>query len=293
MAAGSSRTVVVTGATGLQGGAVARCLLEKGWRVCALTRQPRSGKARALAALGAEVAQGDMDDPASLGPVFASAYGVFSVQNPMLSGSAGEIRQGKNVADAARQAGVQHVVYASAGTGARGTGIPSWESKLVIEDYMHSLGLPLTVLRPTAFMELMTEKKFFPAVGVWNLMPRLMGSDRPVPWLSAEDTGAVAAAVFADPSQYIGQDLRLASDVQTIDACRDIYRAAAGKAPPYFPMPLGLFRRFGFAGQDLPVMWGWLRSGAVDLDTQPTRAIHPQALTVREWLARQAARRPG
>src|SRR5687767_8990182 len=112
-----SRAIVVTGATGHQGGAVARHLLRAGWRVRALTRDPTSGKARALAALGAEVAKGDMGDPASLRPVFAGAYGVYSVQNPMISGLEAEVRQGKNVADVASEVGVAHLVYGSAGTG--------------------------------------------------------------------------------------------------------------------------------------------------------------------------------
>ena len=78
--------IVVTGATGHQGGAVTRHLLKEGWRVRALTRDPTRPKAQALATLGAEVMQGDMGDAASLRPVFADAYGVYSVQNPMISG---------------------------------------------------------------------------------------------------------------------------------------------------------------------------------------------------------------
>jgi uncharacterized protein YbjT (DUF2867 family) len=162
-----ARLIVVTGATGLQGGAVTRQLLAQGWRVRGLTRNARSKPAAALAASGAEVVQGDMADPATLGPVFAGAYGVYSVQNTLLSGVQGEIQQGKNVADAARQANVQHVVYGSAGTGARNTGVPSWDSKLVIEDHMKAIELPLIILRPMAFMELMTAAKFFPHMSTW------------------------------------------------------------------------------------------------------------------------------
>src|SRR5687768_5032721 len=142
-----SRIIVVTGATGRQGGAVARALLRDGWHVRALTRKPESEKAKALAALGVEVIQGDMDDPSSLRPIFDGAYGAFNVQNPMISGLEGEVRQGKHVADAAKAANVQHLVYGSAGIG-KPTGIGSWDSKLEVEAYMKSLGIPLTVLRP-------------------------------------------------------------------------------------------------------------------------------------------------
>ena len=110
-------TIVVCGATGRQGGAVARHLAADGWAVRALTRDPASPKARALAERGIEVVRADMADRASLHAAFSGAYGVYSVQNPMISGFEAEVEQGRNVADAAKAAGVQHVVYGSAGIG--------------------------------------------------------------------------------------------------------------------------------------------------------------------------------
>jgi uncharacterized protein YbjT (DUF2867 family) len=284
-----NRTIVVTGATGLQGSAVARHLLSSQWRVRALTRNPKSKRAQALAALGAEVVQGDMAKPASLLPIFEGAYGVFSVQNPVISGIAGEISQGKNVAEVARQVGIQHLVYGSAGLGARGTGVPSWESKRVIEEHVKSLALPATILRPMAFMEIMTEKKFFPAVSTWHVMPTLMGRSNKVFWLSADDFGAIVAKVFAQPDQFIGKELPLASDVQSIDECRSIYREVVGKNPPRFPLPVWLFERFGFVGKDLTLMWNWLRTAVLDVKTDTTLTIHPAALSVRAWLEKKRA----
>lgn len=186
MTAAGGRIIVVTGATGLQGGAVTRHLLKDGWQVRALTRNAASKQAQALAASGAEVVQGDMGEAASLRPVFADAYGVYSVQNTFISGPEAEVRQGKTIAEVAKDSGVQHLVYGSAGIGKKGTNIPSWETKLLIEDHMHALSLPLTILRPMAFMELMTEKKFFPAVGTWQVMPRLMGESRRLPWICVD-----------------------------------------------------------------------------------------------------------
>jgi uncharacterized protein YbjT (DUF2867 family) len=287
--AAGRRTIVVTGATGLQGGAVARHLLAGGWRVRGLTRNAASKRARALAALGAEVVRGDMGDAASLRPAFAGAYGVYSVQNPYIGGPEREVHQGKTVADVAEEIGVQHLVYGSAGTGRQGTGIPSWETKLQVEGHMKALGLPLTILRPMAFMELMTDRKFFPAAAAWHLMPALMGAARPVGWVCADDHGVVTSRVFAAPDQFVGRDLPLASDVQSLERCRSIYRKVMGRDPPRFPMPIALFERFGFVGKDLTTMWRWLRTAAIDLDTAPLRAIHPEALTVRGWLSRRKA----
>jgi uncharacterized protein YbjT (DUF2867 family) len=289
MTASGPRMIVVTGATGLQGGAVARRLLEDGWHVRGLTRDADSKRAQALRALGADIAQGDMAEAASLRPVFEGAYGVYSVQNPFIGGPEAEVRQGKNVADVAKDVSVEHLVYGSAGTGERGTGVPSWETKLQIEDHMKALELPLTVLRPMAFMELMTHKKFFPAASTWHLMPKLMGSSRNVGWLCTDDLGAIVAKAFADAHSFVGKDLALASDVQSLDECRSIYREVIGRNPRRLPMPVWLFKRFGFVGKDLTTMWRWLRTGEVDLDTSPTRAIHPEALTVGGWLSKQKA----
>jgi uncharacterized protein YbjT (DUF2867 family) len=292
MAGSGQRTIVVTGATGLQGGAVARHLLKYGWHVRGLTRDAASKQAQALAAEGAEVVQGDMNDPASLRPVFEGAYGVYSVQNPYIGGPEAEVSQGKNVGAVAKESDVQHFVYGSAGTGKKGTGVPSWETKLQVEEHLKSLDLPLTIVRPLALMEIMTHKKFYPAVGAWRIMPMLTGSSRSIGWLCADDLGSIVAKVFAAPQDFIDRELALASDVQSLKQCRALYHEVMGKNPSSFPMPLWLFKRFGFMGQDLTTMWNWLRNGAVDLDTAPTRAIHPDALTVRDWLSGQTAAGP-
>lgn len=281
----SERTVVVTGATGRQGGAVARHLLADGWSVRGVTRNAGSERAKALAVMGADVVQADMGDISQLEDAFRGAHGVFSVQNTMISGAQAEIQQGKNVADVAKEAGIRHVVYGSAGTGERGTGIPSWESKIQVQDHMKQLGLPLTVLRPMAFMELQTDKGYYPPASTWHVMPKLMGGDRPVPWISVEDVGAIAAKVFADPDRFIGADLKLAAEVASINECRALWRAITGRRPREWPMPVWMFERI--VGPDLPTMWRWLRSGDVDLGTAGTFEILPTASSLREWLSRK------
>lgn len=233
--------------------------------------------------------EAQLDDPVSLVDAFRGAYGVYSVQNTMTSGVDSEIVHGKNVADAARAVQIRHLVYGSAGIGVPGTGVGSWESKLVVEAHMKALHLPVTVLRPMAFMELMTDKTFFPAVSTWHLMPKLMGPDRPVPWLCLDDLGAIAARAFADPERFIGQDIKLASEEQPLSACRTIWRDVMGRPPRRFPMPVWAFERF--VGTDLTTMWRWLETGHLEIDPSQTRAILPTATTVKEWLAQQAASR--
>jgi uncharacterized protein YbjT (DUF2867 family) len=283
----ASRTIAVCGATGRQGGAVVRSLLGQGWTVRALTRQPAGARARLLRSLGAQLVFADMDDPKSLRTAFADSDGVFSVQNGVSGGFDREIAQGRNVGDAARAAEVPHLVYGSAGPGrpGAGTGVPSWEAKVPVEDHIRSLGVPFTILRPTAFMELMTDRSFYPAVGTWRIWPRLTGADRPIPWLSVADVGAVAASVFADPKRFDRKDLPLAADLRTLDECRALYREVVGRYPRSFPMPQFMFDRF--TRGDPSALWRWLRTGEVSVDIEGTRAIVPSTRSVREWLRAQ------
>ena len=114
-----------------------------------------------------------------------------------------------------------------------------------------------------------------------------MGPDRPVGWLTVEDLAVIVAKAFGDPERFVGREVMLASDVQSIDACRVIWREVTGRPPRQFPMPRWLFERF--AGTDETTMWRWLGANEVDFATGPTLAIHPEALTVREWLGRKKA----
>ena len=216
MAESSGQVIAVTGATGLQGGAVARQLLEDGWGVRALTRNPEHKQVQSVAALGAEIVGADMDDPPSLERAFNGVSGVFAVQNHHISGYDGELAQGRNVTDAALRMGVRHVVYAAAGIGRQGTGIGSWDVKEQIVRYMSDRDVAVTILRPMAFMELMTASKFFPAASPWHVMPELMGAGRPVGWLAVDDLAVIALKVFGDRDRFVGRDLMLAADVLSI-----------------------------------------------------------------------------
>jgi hypothetical protein len=124
--------VAVVGATGRQGSAVVRHLLQDGWRVRALSRDPSGDASQALRASGAELHRVDAEDVASLRRAFDGAYGVLNVQNPTASSVEAEVRQGGNVADAAAGAGVQHVVYGAAGVGEDVRGVGSWDSEAAV-----------------------------------------------------------------------------------------------------------------------------------------------------------------
>jgi uncharacterized protein YbjT (DUF2867 family) len=133
-------------------------------------------------------------------------------------------------------------------------------------------------------MELMTDPSYYPNV-IWYIWPNITCGDIKIPWISVQDVGAIAAKAFAIPADFTGKDLILSADVQSLDECRAIYKEVRGKYPSRFPMPLFLFEKF--VGKDIPRMWSWLRTHSVNLDTSPTRQIHPEAMTVRTWLRSQ------
>ena len=282
MMSNEGKTIVVAGATGRQGGQVVRHLLNQGWRVRALTRKPKSKKAAALRRLGAEVTTANLNDQATLEAAFKNAYGVFNVQSPVAGKIDIEIQQGTNVAAAAKETGIQHLVYGSGGPGNIKTGIEQWDAKVEIAQVMERLGLPLTVLRPVAFMELMVDPSFYPSSSTWHIWPRLSGSGCKIPWISVHDVGAIAASVFANPDEYCGKDLMLASDVQSLDECRVVYKEVLGRYPLRFPMPLSFFELF--VGKDIPEMWRWLREHPINVDVSQTYRIYPASMTVRTWL---------
>src|SRR5579864_3656724 len=118
----ADKTVLVTGATGRQGGAVVRHMQPKGWKLRALTRNPNSYAAKQLARQGVELVQGDLDEPGSLELAARGAYGIYSVQDFWAIGAKREVQQGKNLADVAKRAGVEHFVYSSVGGAERHPG---------------------------------------------------------------------------------------------------------------------------------------------------------------------------
>jgi uncharacterized protein YbjT (DUF2867 family) len=156
---GRPRIVLVTGATGRQGGATLRRLAEKGgFSLRGLTRKPESPAAEALRSLGVEMVRGDLDDAVSLAGALEGVWGVFGVQNSWKAGVVGEEQQGKRLLALARAAQVEHFVYSSVSSANRATGVPHFESKARIEDALRAAAFPFhTIVRPTYFMENLTQ----------------------------------------------------------------------------------------------------------------------------------------
>jgi uncharacterized protein YbjT (DUF2867 family) len=178
--------------------------LERGFAVRGLTRDPEKAEARELADLGAEVVGGDFEDRASIERALAGVYGVFSVQQFWESGYEGEIRQGVQLADAARAAGVEHFVYSSVGSAHRETGIPHFDSKWEVEELVRASGVPYTVLRPVFFMQ---NWEFMRELILGDTLPQPLDPDKPFQMLDAEGIGVFAAMAFDDPQRWIGREV--------------------------------------------------------------------------------------
>lgn len=239
----TDRSILVLGATGQQGGAVARALRAAGWSVRALVRDADTAGARVLADLGCTLAVGDQADRASIERAVAGAYGVFSVQPS--SGQSGsdvtdedEIAFAAITADAAYDAGVRHFVQSSVIAAGRGpTGVPHFDSKAVIEERLWEMDLPVTIVRPATFMELL----MLPGMGLeQGVMTFLMRPDQNVQFIAVPDIGRVVAAVFSDPDRFVGQAIPIAGDAVTGDQLAAALSRAAGRPIEYrrFPEPV-------------------------------------------------------
>ncbi|MGH9436831.1 MAG: NmrA/HSCARG family protein [Terriglobia bacterium] len=272
-------TILVSGATGQQGSAVARHLLDKGFRVRILTRDPEQQAARALAARGAEVVAGDFDDRESLDQALNGAYGAYSVQNFWKSGLEGEIRQGKAFAEAVGRAGVEHFVYSSVGGAERETGISHFDSKWEIEEHIRKLGLPATILRPVYFMDNLMNLK--DAI-VGGQLPQPLDPGTPLQQIAVDDIGAFAALAFANPDEWIGRDAEIAGDELTMTEMAETFGRVIGRKVEYVQVPWDTFEEQ--AGGELTPMYRWFQSDGYEADIKALREEYPKLTRLEPFL---------
>lgn len=279
----SDKPVLVTGATGRQGGAVIRHMLPKGWKLRALTRNLDSHNAKELSRQGIELVRGDLEAPASLTSATEGVYGIYSVQDFWAVGAKREVLQGKNLADAAKKAGVKHLVYNSVGGAERKTGIPHWESKWEIENYIRGLGLPATIFRPAGFME----NYYVDQVEIGILKGKLADAtrgDKPYQTIAADDIGAFVALAFERPGAFIGKELEIAgSELTNIEAAK-VFSRVLGKPVKFQKLPLPLVRLI--LGKEFYAMFRWFNDYGFRADIPGLRRDYPEIHlhTLEEWL---------
>lgn len=282
----SHKTILVTGATGRQGGAVLKHLLANDWKVKALTRSPESGSARYLKGQGLEIVPGDMAKPESLKKVMEGMYGVYSVQNALEYGVTKEIEYGKNMADVAKAAGVEHFVYSSVGEADRKSGVSHFESKFEIENHIRQLDLPATILRPVLFMENYYILQVYKGILNGKLNDPIK-PDKKNQLIAADDIGAYAAYAFEHPEKMMGETIEIAGDELTNPEIAEVMSRVLGFKVKFRKLPMLIVRLF--LGQEFYQMFKWFNEAGFAADIEGNKGKHPavQPMNLETWLRRE------
>ena len=282
--------ILVTGATGKQGGATARRLLAGGRSVRALVRDPATPAATALAAAGARLVRGDFDDPASLPPALDGAAAVFGLP-PVAFGPGGperdlEVARGQALIDAAAAAGIEQVVFSTVASYSAQP--PDLTGKTLIERYLHDHIARPTVLRPVRFMTNYLGVGVLGIDGISGGVHRhLFPPDEPMQVIALEDIAEFAALAFAEPPRFAGRTLELAGDEPT-----PVEAAAAISAATGIPVRYEQFTDREAAAIS-PVITEtkerWQAGHRWHADIEALRVIHPGLRTLADWLAESGA----
>jgi uncharacterized protein YbjT (DUF2867 family) len=283
-----SRLILVTGATGKQGGAVAACLLDAGFRVRALVRDPAKPAAQALLNRGAELASGDLDDAVALRRALAAVdgvftYGVYSAQAAHETGGgnvAGEVRQGCLLADLACEAKTAHFVYGSVAAADRHTGVPHFDTKGEVEGHIRARGLPATVLRPVFFMQ--NWERLRASILQTGVLTQPLKRTTRHRQIAVQDIGALAARVFAAPGRWIGRAIDLAGDALTMEETAQTMGRVLRRDVRYVQQPWDEFEKR--LGRESALMFRFFDEVGFHADPAALRAEVPRALTLEAYL---------
>jgi uncharacterized protein YbjT (DUF2867 family) len=241
--------ILVTGATGQQGGTLARLLLQKKHKVYALTRNTQSPAAQDLRNKGAKLVKGDLDDSDSLKQVVNGIDSIFLMGTPFEDGTEAETRRGKLMADIAKENSIEHLVYSSVANADKNTGIPHFESKYKTELHIKNLGIPFTIIGPTFFMENLL------GLGLQQGQLALPLSPSSILQQSAlENIAEFSALVLEHRKPFLGKRIDIASDEVTGERATKILSNELGYRIKYVQIPLEQVRQ---ANEDMARMYEW------------------------------------
>jgi uncharacterized protein YbjT (DUF2867 family) len=279
----NDRTILITGVTGQQGGAVAQALQGSGFHLRGLTRKPESERAEALARQGIEIVKGDLDDDSTLRPALSGTWGVFGVQNAGEAGVEREETQGKRLATLAREAGVEHYVYTSVGSAHKRTGVPHFDNKWRIEETVRGLRFPShVILRPVFFMEnLVASFSLQGSTLAWAL-----GPDTKLQMIAVEDIGWFGARAFTDSAALNRREIDLAGDVQTMPWAAEILTEALGRPIAFAQTAIEPVRQYS---NEMASMLEWFERVGYSADIAGLEREFGRKLTkLPDWARRNA-----
>lgn len=280
MAKISDRLILVTGATGHQGGAVLRHLQQRGFPVRAMTRNPDQPSARTLIGRGVELVKGDLEDPASLAHAMDGVYGVFSVQaSRQEGGPETEIRQGIHVAEEARRARVNHLIYNSVASADQKTGIPHFETKFKIEEHIRNTGVPFTIFRPAFFMENWLGMR--KGIDQGKLALPLKPETR-LQMIAVDDIGGFVATAFEHLGHWQGREFELAGDEASMKDLAAAFSRVENRTVEYAQVPWDDFERQ--AGPEYTAMWKWFEQVGYHVDIAGVRREYPRLTSFERWM---------
>ncbi|GAB2529778.1 NmrA/HSCARG family protein [Paramicrobacterium agarici] len=279
-------TILVSGATGTQGGAVARALLRHGHTVRAMTRNPDGAGARALAESGAEIVAADFDNPQSLRAAASRVDAVYAMGTPYESDAATEERQAIALVDAAASADVRFIVYSSVASALDDTKVPHFESKANVERHMATIDVPHTVVAPAMFTDNILSPQNREALENGRYAFPVPAGTR-VQKVPMSDLAEFTALVFDDPQRFAGQRIELASSEETGAEVAKALSAVLGRDVEYAEIPLEAIEASGNA--DLAAMMRFFRERGYSVDIDALHAAYPEVgwHTVESWAREQ------
>src|SRR5436190_12442690 len=279
----NNRTILVTGVTGHQGGAVARALQSSGFHLRGLTRKAESKEAATLARNGVDVVKGDLDDEATLRRALAGAWGVFGVQNAGEAGVEREEAQGKRLATLAREVGVEHYVYTSVGSAHERTGVPHFDNKWRIEETVRGLRFQSHVIvRPVFFME----NLLAPYSLQGDTLSSALGPGTKLQMIAVDDIGWFGARAFTDAVALNRREIDLAGDVRTMPEAAEILTEALGRPITFAQTPIEQVRQYS---EDTALMLQWFERVGYSADIAGLEREFGRALTkLPDWARRHA-----
>ena len=310
------KVIVIVGATGAQGGSLARAILRDptgGFNVRAVVRDPKSDKAQALAKLGAELVAGDVNDPDSLKRAFTGAYGAFCITFfwEHFSGEK-ETAHARSMAEAAKHAGVRHVVWstledtrkfiplddARMPTLQEKYKVPHFDAKGEADQIFRDLGVPTTCLVTSFYWENLIFFGVGPKKGADGKLAFVLPmADQKLPSIAVDDIGKCAYGIFKAGSTYIGKTVGIAGEHLTGQQFADTLTRALGQPVSYNYVPPEVYRTFGFPGADeMGNMFQFNRDFAKECcaarDLAVTRSLNPELQTFAQWAAANKDRIP-
>jgi uncharacterized protein YbjT (DUF2867 family) len=287
------RTILVTGATGAQGGSVVRHLLKRDrYAVRALTRTPGSERARALAKQGVEVVAGDLDDADSLRAGLDGCYGAFGVTN-FWEHFDREAQQGRNLVDAVADAGIRHFVFSTLPNVKALTGgeieVPHFDIKGEMEDYARERGVPATFAQLAFYYENFYVFLKPQRQDDGSYVIGFPQGDTPLAGVAAEDAGGVIAVMFDRPDEFMGRTQYIVGDDIPAAEYAAIMSRVLERRVAYQHIPRDVFAGFGFPGaEDVANMFEFYRTRVPNrrADLERSRELYPAIQDFETWLKR-------